>query len=260
VRTIPTTSAIIAATVLAAATMLTLIWLVAGYGRLGDLATGLDAGLVGGVVLALLSLAFWPNMAAFGVAYLAGPGFAVGTDTAIAPGAVRLGAVPSLPLLGIVPQSAPAGGVWLATIAVASAAVGAVWMVRRLPGSLPWWAMAASALAASLTAAAGLALVVAAASGSAGPGRMAEVGAGFWPVFAALALELAGGCVPVIVIARAQVARRVHAATHRPIKVTGQGAADLSEAVGSASGVTTKAQVTGQLRPGLSEAPQPPGS
>ncbi|MDR1117670.1 MAG: DUF6350 family protein [Bifidobacteriaceae bacterium] len=201
VRAIPSTSALIVAAVLATATMLTLIWLVTGYGRFGDLATSLDAGLIGGVVLALLSIAFWPNMAAFGVAYLAGPGFSIGAATVVAPGDVTLGPMPSLPLIGIVPQSAYPGGVWLAALPVAAAAAGAWWMFRRIPRSAPWWTMAAGALASSLAAAAALALAVVAASGSAGPGRMAEIGAPWWPVFAALALELTGGCVPVVLIA-----------------------------------------------------------
>jgi hypothetical protein len=166
--------------------------------------------------LALLSLAFWPNIIAFAVAYLAGPGFALGADTAIAPGTVRLGPLPSLPLLGIVPQSAPAGGIWLVAIPVAAGAAGALWLVKRLPGAAPWWTMAASALAASLTAAAALALMVRVASGSAGPGRMAEVGASFWPVFGALALELAGGCVPVVVLSWARAARRTDATAEPP--------------------------------------------
>jgi hypothetical protein len=70
------------------------------------LSEGLGAGRVGGVVMALVGMAAVPNAVLCGGAFIAGPGFALGTATAVAPGDVRLGSLPGFPLLGIVPSGA----------------------------------------------------------------------------------------------------------------------------------------------------------
>jgi hypothetical protein len=224
-RAVPRAGLVAAATTLGGASVLTVVWAVIGHGRFADATTALDAGLVGGVVLALLSAAFTPNLVIYAVAYLAGTGFSVGAGALYSPAQTTPGPLPALPLLGLLPDSAHAGAIWLVSVPVAAGALAGLSLRRRLPARTPWWTMAFSAILASLASAGGLALLVAAASGAAGPGRMAVVGADPSTVLLALGLEFAGGCVPVAVLARARIANRVWDATHpnRPIRVKGRG-------------------------------------
>jgi hypothetical protein len=224
VRAVPGAAGLIAAVSLAGATVVSGVWAVAGYGRFFDLTTALDAGILGGIVMSLVCLAFFPNMVAYALTYCAGTGFSIGTGTLFSPAGLRPGPVPALPLLGILPTTAPPAALWVVGIPVVAGALGGLWLRRRLPDSVPWWTMAATALVSSLAAAAGLACVVIAASGAAGPGTMTQVGAGFRPVFFALAAEIGTAAVTVAVVSRAQIALRLYDATHpeRPIKVTGR--------------------------------------
>ena len=51
-----------------------------------------------------------PNAVLFSGSYLLGPGFAIGTGTAVTPTGVALGALPMFPLLASLPDNGPAGG------------------------------------------------------------------------------------------------------------------------------------------------------
>jgi hypothetical protein len=229
-RAVPRGAVFAVSATVGSAVALTLVWVAFGYGRFGEMTAALDAGLVGGVALFLLSVAFAPNIVAYAVAYLAGTGFSIGSGTLFSPAETIPGVLPALPILGILPDSSPAGAAWLVAVPVAVGGFTGLWLRRRLPASTSWWTMTASALLCSLAAAGGLALLVAVASGAGGPGRMAEVGAAPGTVFAVLAVELVGGCVTVALAARAQVANRLYDAFHarKPIEVTGRTGATRS--------------------------------
>jgi hypothetical protein len=218
-------AAAMAVTVVAAALVLTVIWAGFGHARFAELAGALNTGVIGGVALVLLTVAFVPNLAIYASTYLAGTGFAVGAGTQFSPFEVHSAPMPVFPLLGILPTQAPSMAGWLVVVPVAAGGLAGVMLCRRVPASTPWWTMAGLALAASLTAAGGLAAAVAAASGGAGPGRMAQVGADPRTALAAFGLEFALGCVPVALLARTQVANRLYDVTHpdRPIRVKGRG-------------------------------------
>ncbi|MDR3107732.1 MAG: DUF6350 family protein [Bifidobacteriaceae bacterium] len=185
-------AAIAVGLMLAAALALVVALAVGGWGRFGELFAALEPGLVGGIALALLCLALLPNLLVWLVAYLAGPGFEFGAGTAFSP-FKTVGAVePSLPLLGLLPSTAPPKFA-LAVIAV-PVFVGLVagwWLPRRL--ALVGWRNLIGAILAALAAAAALAALVALAGGAAGPGRLTEVGAPFWPLAGWLWLELGLG-------------------------------------------------------------------
>lgn len=112
------------------AVLVTGIWMHAS--RIGDLAGGLGAGVIGGVALWLAQIAFLPNAAVWSASYAVGAGFTLGPHTVVSPTEVDLGVLPSIPVLGAL----PGGGVgdwsdllWLAAGVLAGAA--AAWQVLR---------------------------------------------------------------------------------------------------------------------------------
>ena len=134
---------------------------------------------LGVTVITLGHLAYLPTAVVWAVSWLAGPGFAVGVGTAVSPASTQLGVVPGIPIFGLIPDNS---SVWMLIVILIPVAAGAVagWMVRsRLVweqsavGALPRAAIAAGIAVLSAAVAA---LTALAASGSMGPGRLAEVG------------------------------------------------------------------------------------
>ncbi len=85
--------------------------------------------VLGAIVVTLGQLAYLPTVALWGMAFLAGPGFAVGVGTAVSPAGTSAGVLPGIPLLGIVPESTSP---WLMLVVLAPVAVAAFagWVVR----------------------------------------------------------------------------------------------------------------------------------
>ncbi|HET7174280.1 MAG TPA: DUF6350 family protein [Nocardioidaceae bacterium] len=150
--------------------------LLAHFSTAVTLAEGMHSGLVGGLILALVGMALVPNAVLCGSAFIAGPGFAVGTGTMVAPGHVRLGPMPDFPLLAAVPAQATAW--WQAALVgvpVVAGLVAGLVALRRCPTHGLDRESLRGALA-GLAAGAALGLLCAMAAGSIGPGRMSQVG------------------------------------------------------------------------------------
>src|SRR5699024_8407073 len=138
-----------------------------------------------------------PTVIAWGMAWIAGPGFAIGSGTAVSPSGTSLGVVPGVPLFGIVPES---GSGWLLLVALVPIALGALagWIARRAyaddwasdrdgdEGFAPRVAIAVGIAGCSGAVAA---VIAAASSGSLGPGRLAEVGPDPGPVALTVGIE-----------------------------------------------------------------------
>ncbi|MDQ1137721.1 hypothetical protein QE410_002520 [Microbacterium sp. SORGH_AS 1204] len=170
--------------------------LVAGSGQVIGLYQASNADAIGASVIALGQLMYLPTLVLWAVAFTAGPGFALGTDTAITPAATQVGALPGIPVLGAVPDTTSS---WLLLLALLPVGVGALtgWMLRsRMPrttGPEPFGPRLVVALAvAVLTGGAG-ALAALASSGSIGPGRLADTGPEPGPLALALGLEVLVG-------------------------------------------------------------------
>lgn len=158
--------------------------------------------VAGGALVALAQLAYLPTLVVWGAAFVAGPGFALGTGTAVSPAGTTVGVLPGVPALGIVPESVSP---WMLASVLLIVAVGFVAgaaaraRLQRVPrGGLadrdePSAPRLAALAAIVVGAAAGAALLAAVASGSIGPGRLAEVGPAPGAVALAVGLELLVG-------------------------------------------------------------------
>ncbi|CAN5240447.1 hypothetical protein BH09ACT10_BH09ACT10_24470 [soil metagenome] len=142
-----------------------------------ELWTSLDPGFSGGVAVALLCLAVLPNLMLWSLAVLLGPGFALGTNTAVTLGSAQLGAIPGLPILAALPSGGSFSG-WtfaLAALPIAAAVLGGFWSTR--PDEVVSLVMKLLVGAGSgAVAGVVLGLLLSVSGGSVGPGRMTETG------------------------------------------------------------------------------------
>jgi Family of unknown function (DUF6350) len=199
----------------AAGTALFLVSLIAHWGRVGTLVGALDPGPVGGAVLFALCLVLLPNAALLAVAFLAGPGFQVGAGTTVAPTGVELGNLPAFPLLAALPTDGATPSYLLVLTAVVpllAGAAGGVVVARRTAaapvGEGGWEVYAGRAALAGVLAGLGLLALMNLAGGSAGPGRMAEIGVpSSLAAAGVLTAGLALGGVAAALLARLQALR-----------------------------------------------------
>src|SRR5690606_18068991 len=98
-------------------------------GELVALFGSLRVDALGVVLVGLAQLAFLPTMLAWTVAWIAGPGFAIGLGTAVSPGGTQLGVLPGIPVFGLIPEGA---SIWMLVITLVPVGAGAVagWVVR----------------------------------------------------------------------------------------------------------------------------------
>ena len=175
---------------LAGGALLAAVTVVLHADRVTSLARATDPGLVGGLALLLLGLSLVPNAVVWGLAWCAGPGFAVGVGTVVGPWSSTLGPVPAFPLLGALPSGpAPSWvGVVVLAVPLTAGALGGLVAVRPL-GDVAWtraaWegALVAPCLA---VAAATLALL---SGGPLGDDRLSAVGPSPWRVGLAVLAE-----------------------------------------------------------------------
>ena len=142
-------------------------------------ALALDA--IGGLFSIVLLLAILPNLALLAATYLLGSGFAFGAGTVVSPGEVVLGRVPSVPVLAALPEDgwAPGWAMGLLAVPVVVGAGSAFLTGRALPTGC-YRSGALRGLGAGAVGSLVLAVATTYAGGAIGPGRMAEIGAGFW--------------------------------------------------------------------------------
>ncbi|WP_207945922.1 DUF6350 family protein, partial [Actinomadura sp. 7K534] len=179
----------------------------------------LAPGVVGGVLLLLVELAFLPNAVIWGVAYAVGPGFSVGAGTSVSPTGVFLDAVPAFPPLAALPDPGPAPAVSLLALAApfVAGAVGGVLTIRSLPAPVsegaPMWGFVCGALTGAVVA-----LLSALSGGPLGGGRMATVGPSAWQVGLLAALEVGISAAIAAWAANSMILRRPARAEARAAK------------------------------------------
>lgn len=178
------------------------------HGQGALLVDGLEPGSGGMVLLLLGSLLYVPTAVVWGTAFVVGPGFAVGHGTSVTAAGADLGAVPAFPLLAALPDSPGAGIGSIALVAPLLAGVLAALLLRRCalqpgaPGSgSTRQVLGACGLVGALVGLAAGALALLSA-GSAGPGRMADVGPDWWAVAPATAAEVAVSAALTLLLLR----------------------------------------------------------
>ena len=137
---------------------------------------GLDAGVIGAIILALIGLSLVPNAVLCAGAFMAGPGFVLGTGTTVSSAGVHLGPLPAFPILAAAPRS---GGAWWQEALVAApllaGAVAGIVTLRRAP-SPSYLLTAARSAAAGAVGGVSFGVACLLATGAVGPGRMADIG------------------------------------------------------------------------------------
>ncbi|WP_428834773.1 cell division protein PerM [Nonomuraea roseola] len=191
VRAVTVGTAVAVALLLVAGLLLVLVAVVVNFGQVRELTDGLAPGFVGGLLLLLVQGLYLLNAVIWGMSYIAGPGFAVGTGTLVAPTGVQLGYVPTLPLLGALPDSGPVPALMMAVIALpfaAGAAAGVV-VVRIAPSpsyeAAPLWGFVTG-----VTTGLAAGLLAALSGGPIGGARLAAVGPSPWEVALSVCLEV----------------------------------------------------------------------
>ena len=109
--------------------MLVTVALVLRGGQIIALYEAAHLDVLGATMVTLAQLAYLPTLVVWGLAFIAGPGFAVGAGTSVAPAGTQVGVVPGIPVLGILPESTTP---WLLLLALCPVAVGALagWIAR----------------------------------------------------------------------------------------------------------------------------------
>jgi hypothetical protein len=182
------TGLVAAMLILAAGAAFTGLSVAIGGGQAADMIAAYRTGVTGQAGITLVSLAYGANAVIWAAAYLLGPGFALGTDSAVSITEVTVGPLPTLPLLAGLPNG-PMGATGALLLAVpVLAAMFAGWLLtqrlRRDPETrTPQWPMlVGSAAIAGPVAGVVLGLLALISGGSLGAGRLSDIGPVPWQV------------------------------------------------------------------------------
>lgn len=190
---------------------------------------------LGATVIALGQLAYLPTLVVWAAAFVAGPGFAIGTGTAVSAAGTNLGVLPGIPVLGLVPESTSSWLLVTALLIVATGFAAGAAARARMPAATSEAAARAVVLAVIVVGGvSGAALLSALASGSLGPGRLADVGPQPGPVAFAVGLELLVGAAIALFAPGPSVAGSVRTGGDEPGRAGARRAAPGS---GSGSGI-----------------------
>ncbi|TFC26319.1 hypothetical protein E3O53_08525 [Cryobacterium sp. TMT2-18-3] len=168
------------------------VLILTSYATIIGLYETVQAGVLGGIALTLLQLALIPNLVIWAAAWFAGPGIAVGVGTSVSPVGTSLGAVPGLPILGVLPQGSLAFGFVGLLVPLLVGFLAAVILRQRATADVPpsVTERLLTGLGAGFVAGVLLGLLAWWSGGALGPGRLVEVGPNPLLVGALVALEV----------------------------------------------------------------------
>lgn len=174
---------------------LVLVAMAVRIGTVWALHTSLDAGVVGGAVLVVGQLLVVPDLAVWGTAWLAGPGFSLGQGASVTLSGAHPGLLPLVPVLGALPSGGEFPG-WVVGLLAVPVLVGALvsWLCCRSLARLSSWRTKLETAAAACVGTTLLVLVAASlSSGSLGLQRLQHVGPNPWLLTGAVLGELLVG-------------------------------------------------------------------
>ncbi|GII75581.1 hypothetical protein Sru01_05630 [Sphaerisporangium rufum] len=189
-RSVVAGTAVALSLLLAAGLALVVFAVVRNLAEVQRLSELLAPGFVGGSLLLLVELLYLLNFVVWGMAYISGAGFALGTGTLVAPTGVQLGTVPALPVLGALPESGVASPWTMSVLAIPflAGAVAGVVVARVAPTpqfeSAPLWGFVCG-----LTTGLAAGVLAALAGGPLGGSRLSAVGPSAWEVAVSVGLE-----------------------------------------------------------------------
>ncbi|MCI0159181.1 hypothetical protein KNO15_20970 [Leifsonia shinshuensis] len=166
------------------------------YAAIISLYEQLQTGVAGGVALTVAQLAFVPNLVIWLMSWLVGPGFAIGTGSAVSPIGTALGPLPGVPLFGVIPAHGYSFGLVGVLVPLLAGFLAAA-LLRATRRAQVDGALALFLTALGIGAVAGIQLGLLAwwSSGALGPGRLHDVGPNPWLVGAIAAAEVAVAAV-----------------------------------------------------------------
>jgi len=167
------------------------------YADLIALYESAHAGVLGGISLTIAQIAFLPNLVVWAASWLVGPGFAIGTGSAVSPLGTSLGPLPAIPVLGGLPTGDLAFGFLGLAVPVLVGFFAGLAIRPRVLGEIGaasrgrWFPLAG--VGVGIAGGVVLGLLAWASAGAAGPGRLVDVGPSPWLVglFAALEIGIA---------------------------------------------------------------------
>ncbi|MHB1171253.1 MAG: cell division protein PerM [Lacisediminihabitans sp.] len=183
-----------AALVVAVAASIVAVLLVLSYAQIIALYESAHAGVLGGIALTLAQLAFVPNLVIWAASWLIGPGFAIGTGSAVSPLGTSLGPLPAVPILGALPTGDLSLGFLGLLVPVLAGFLAGVLVRPRVLGGLEHlprgrWLLA-TGLGLGIVGGGLLGLLAWFSAGAAGPGRLVDVGPSPWLVGFYAVLEI----------------------------------------------------------------------
>ncbi|RDV43787.1 hypothetical protein DOE76_16190 [Leifsonia sp. ku-ls] len=181
------------AMIIGVAALILALLIFGNYGAIISLYEQLQTGVAGGVALTIGQLAILPNLVVWLASWLVGPGFAIGTGSAVSPLGTALGPLPGLPLFGVIPPGGFAFGLVGVVVPILAGFVSGV-LLRARPGAHRMDDLRSTGLTAlGMGVVAGIELGLLAwwSSGALGPGRLHDVGPNPWLVGAIAAAEVA---------------------------------------------------------------------
>ena len=150
---------------------------------------------LGAVVLTIGQLALIPNLVIYGAAWFTGVGFSIGTGSLFSPLGSQVGPLPTIPVLGALPVGQLEFGM-ISIVVVLLAAFIATLAIRksadeiRFEFATAWTAAISLGLSIALVTALQMALLATIASGSAGPGRLVQIGVSPWLLAVVVFIEV----------------------------------------------------------------------
>lgn len=193
-----------AAMVIAVSAVALAIVVAVDYGEIVGLYEGVQSGYLGGAALTIGQLAMLPNLVVFAASWFIGPGFAIGTGSAVSPLGTALGPLPALPVLGALP-SADSVFAFAGLLVPVLAGFGAAILIRPRLDAVGWRTPLRSVVFGVGIGVVGGVLLAALAwisAGAAGPGRLADVGTPWLAVGGWAAVEIAVPAVLALLVGR----------------------------------------------------------
>jgi hypothetical protein len=157
--------------------------------------------VLGAVVITLGQLALIPNLVIYGAAWLTGVGFSIGAGSLISPLGSQVGPLPAIPILGALPVGQLEFGMVSIAVVLLAAFIATLSIRKsadeiRFEFAKSWTAALSLGLSIAFVTASQMGLLALIASGSAGPGRLSQVGVS--PLVLALVVFVEVGVVSTL--------------------------------------------------------------